>query len=45
MDKLSRLLKEIKTLEVIGDTDKNIVSLESDSRKATKEACSSPSGA
>ena len=30
MDKLSRLLKEIKTLEVIGDTDKNIVSLESD---------------
>ena len=37
MDKLSRLLKEIKTLEVIGDTDKNIVSLESDSRKATKE--------
>ncbi len=37
MDKLSRLLKEIKPLEVIGDTDKNIVSLESDSRKATKE--------
>lgn len=35
--KLARLLEEIKVLEVIGDTDKNVVSLESDSRKAVKE--------
>lgn len=34
--KLSQLLKEIKPLEVIGDTDKNITSLESDSRKVEK---------
>lgn len=38
MKKLSRLLEEIEVLEVIGDTDKNIVSLESDSRKAVKES-------
>ncbi len=37
MEKLSRLLKEIEPLEIIGETDKNIVSLESDSRKAVKE--------
>ncbi len=37
MEKLSRLLNEIKPLEVIGETDKNVVSLESDSRKAVKE--------
>ena len=35
--KLSSLLKEIKVEEVIGDVDKNIVSLESDSRKAVKD--------
>ncbi|MDE6670330.1 MAG: UDP-N-acetylmuramoyl-L-alanyl-D-glutamate--2,6-diaminopimelate ligase, partial [Muribaculaceae bacterium] len=35
--KLSNLLREIDVLEIIGDTDKNIVSLESDSRKAVKE--------
>lgn len=35
--KLSHLLKEIEVLEVIGDTDKNIVSLNSDSRKVEKE--------
>lgn len=35
--KLSRLLEDIQPLEVIGETDKNIVSLESDSRLATKE--------
>lgn len=37
MEKLSRLLKEISPLEVIGETDKNVVGLESDSRKAVKE--------
>lgn len=37
MDKLSRLLQHTKVLETIGDTDKNIVSLESDSRKAVKD--------
>ncbi|MCM1369165.1 MAG: UDP-N-acetylmuramoyl-L-alanyl-D-glutamate--2,6-diaminopimelate ligase [Candidatus Amulumruptor caecigallinarius] len=35
--KLSRLLEDIKPIEVIGDTDKNIISLQSDSRKAEKE--------
>lgn len=35
--KLSRLLSEIDTLEVIGNTDRNIVDLQSDSRKAQKE--------
>ncbi|MDE6408873.1 MAG: UDP-N-acetylmuramoyl-L-alanyl-D-glutamate--2,6-diaminopimelate ligase [Muribaculaceae bacterium] len=35
--KLSHLLKGIETLEVIGDTDKIIVDLQSDSRKARKE--------
>lgn len=34
--KLSSLLEDISVLEVIGDTDKNIVSLESDSRKVKK---------
>lgn len=34
--KLSNLLQEIKPLEIIGETDKNIVSLESDSRKVVK---------
>ncbi len=37
MEKLSRLLEEIRPIEVIGDTDKNVVSLASDSRKAAKE--------
>lgn len=35
--KLSTLLKDIRPLEIVGDTDKNIVALESDSRKARKE--------
>ncbi|MDE6339973.1 MAG: UDP-N-acetylmuramoyl-L-alanyl-D-glutamate--2,6-diaminopimelate ligase [Muribaculaceae bacterium] len=35
--KLSHLLEGIKTLEVIGDTDKNITDLQSDSRKAVKD--------
>ncbi|MDE5869858.1 MAG: UDP-N-acetylmuramoyl-L-alanyl-D-glutamate--2,6-diaminopimelate ligase, partial [Muribaculaceae bacterium] len=35
--KLSNLLKGIDTLEVIGETDKNIIDLQSDSRKARKE--------
>lgn len=35
--KLSRLLAEIKFEEIIGSTDKNVVSLESDSRKVVKE--------
>ncbi|MBD5289012.1 MAG: UDP-N-acetylmuramoyl-L-alanyl-D-glutamate--2,6-diaminopimelate ligase [Bacteroides sp.] len=35
--KLSHLLKGIETLEVIGDTDKIIVDLQSDSRKVCKE--------
>lgn len=35
--KLSHLLEEIDVLEVIGNTDKNVVSLESDSRKTVKE--------
>ncbi|MBD5196448.1 MAG: UDP-N-acetylmuramoyl-L-alanyl-D-glutamate--2,6-diaminopimelate ligase [Bacteroides sp.] len=35
--KLSHLLEGIKTLEVIGDTDKNITDLQSDSRKVIKD--------
>ena len=35
--KLSKLLEAIKPIEVIGDTDKNIVGLHSDSRKAEKD--------
>ncbi len=35
--KLSHLIKGIDTLEVIGDTDKNIIDLQSDSRKVRKE--------
>ncbi|MDE6072657.1 MAG: UDP-N-acetylmuramoyl-L-alanyl-D-glutamate--2,6-diaminopimelate ligase, partial [Muribaculaceae bacterium] len=35
--KLSHLLEGIKTLEVIGDTDKNITDLQSDSRKVVKD--------
>ena len=35
--KLNHLLADIDTLEIIGDTDKNILSLESDSRKVGKE--------
>lgn len=34
--KLSTLLKEITPLEIVGSTDKNIVALESDSRKVEK---------
>lgn len=36
-EKLSRLLKEIDVVEIIGETDKNITSLQSDSRKAEKD--------
>lgn len=36
--KLSDLLKEIKVLDTIGETDKNITSVESDSRKVEKDA-------
>lgn len=36
-EKLSRLLEGIKTLEVIGETDKNITAVVSDSRKAQKD--------
>ncbi len=35
--KLSRLLEDIKPLETIGDTDRNIVSLQSDSRRVEKD--------
>lgn len=35
--KLSNLLSDIKVLEIIGETDKNITSLESDSRKVEKD--------
>lgn len=35
--KLNKLLADIDVLEIIGDTDKNIVSLESDSRKVEKD--------
>lgn len=37
MKKLSALLKEINPIEVIGDTDRNVVGLQSDSRKAEKD--------
>lgn len=37
MKKLSHLLEGIETLEVIGDTGKNITDLQSDSRKAVKD--------
>lgn len=37
MLKLSTLLQDITVKEIIGETDKNIVSLESDSRKARKD--------
>ncbi len=36
--KLSTLLKDIEPLETVGDLDKNIVALESDSRRVRKEA-------
>ncbi|MCH5229251.1 MAG: UDP-N-acetylmuramoyl-L-alanyl-D-glutamate--2,6-diaminopimelate ligase [Muribaculaceae bacterium] len=35
--KLNKLLSELEVLEIIGETDKNISSLESDSRKAEKD--------
>ncbi len=35
--KLSRLLQDIEPLQIIGDTDRNIVSLQSDSRRAEKD--------
>ncbi len=35
--KLSSLLKDLDVIEVIGETDKNITSLESDSRKVEKD--------
>ena len=35
-EKLSRLLSDISVVEVIGDTDINIVGIESDSRKVGK---------
>lgn len=37
MLKLAQLLQDIDVKEIIGDTDRNIVSLESDSRKAVKD--------
>lgn len=37
MLKLNNLLSAIKPLEIIGDTDKNIISLQSDSRKVDKD--------
>lgn len=36
--KLSSLISDIKPLEIIGETDKNITSLQSDSRKVEKDA-------
>ena len=35
--KLSRLLEDIQRLETLGDTDRNIVSLQSDSRRVEKD--------
>lgn len=35
--KLSRLLEDIRPLEIIGDTERNIVSLQSDSRRVEKD--------
>ena len=40
-EKLSRLLKDIDVVEIIGETDKNITSLQSDSRKAEKDGVTS----
>lgn len=37
-NKLSRLLEAIDAVEIIGETDKNITSLESDSRKVGKDS-------
>lgn len=37
MIKLSTLLKDISPLEIVGDVDKNIAALESDSRRVKKE--------
>lgn len=36
--KLSKLLDEIRPIEVIGETDKNIIGVHSDSRKAEKDS-------
>ncbi|MDE5645293.1 MAG: UDP-N-acetylmuramoyl-L-alanyl-D-glutamate--2,6-diaminopimelate ligase, partial [Muribaculaceae bacterium] len=36
--KLARLLEEIRPLEVIGETDKNIIGVHSDSRKVEKDS-------
>lgn len=36
--KLSSLISDIKPIEIIGETDKNITSLQSDSRKVEKDA-------
>ncbi len=36
--KLSQLIEAISPLEIIGDTDKNIISLQSDSRKVGKDS-------
>ncbi len=36
-EKLSRLLADIDVIEIIGETDKNIISLQSDSRKVEKD--------
>lgn len=36
--KLTRLLEDIKPLEVIGETDKNIIGVHSDSRKVEKDS-------
>ncbi|MGN0237516.1 MAG: UDP-N-acetylmuramoyl-L-alanyl-D-glutamate--2,6-diaminopimelate ligase [Lepagella sp.] len=36
--KLSKLLEDIKPLEVIGETDKNIIGVHSDSRKVEKDS-------
>ena len=38
MKKLSQLINDIQPIEVIGDTDRNITSLASDSRQAGKES-------
>ena len=38
MKKLSQLIRDIETLEVIGATDRNITTLASDSRRAGKDA-------
>ena len=38
MIKLKNLLGAIRPIEIIGDTDKNILSLESDSRKVGRDS-------